>query len=161
MARALIVGCGCRGRALGRILLADGWQVRGTSRTDQGLAAIEAEGLEAVHGDPDRVGSLVELLADVTVVVWALGCAAGELDAAAAVNGPRLERMLERVVDTPVRAFIYDGAGSAPAESLAAGAALVHAAAERWRIPVAFVMAAPGDWGAAAAAAIARALKPG
>jgi len=42
LARALIVGCGCRGRELGTALLAEGWAVRGTSRSEAGLAAIEA-----------------------------------------------------------------------------------------------------------------------
>ena len=32
VARALIVGCGCRGRMLGQRLVEDGWAVRGTSR---------------------------------------------------------------------------------------------------------------------------------
>ena len=40
MARALIVGCGCRGRLLGKELLAQGWAVRGTSRREQGLEPI-------------------------------------------------------------------------------------------------------------------------
>ena len=54
MARALIVGCGCRGRALGRALLDAGWQVRGTTRSGDRAAAIEAEGIEAAVADPDR-----------------------------------------------------------------------------------------------------------
>jgi len=44
LARALIVGCGCRGRELGSELAGLGWQVRGTSRTEAGLEAIEAAG---------------------------------------------------------------------------------------------------------------------
>ena len=46
MARALIVGCGCRGRMLGERLLADGWAVRGTSRREEGLDAIREAGIE-------------------------------------------------------------------------------------------------------------------
>ena len=46
MARALIVGCGCHGRALGARLLGEGWQVRGTSRGIGGLEEIAAAGLE-------------------------------------------------------------------------------------------------------------------
>jgi prephenate dehydrogenase len=54
MARALIVGCGCRGRELGMALIERGWVVRGTTRDQAGLAAIEAVGIEPALADPDR-----------------------------------------------------------------------------------------------------------
>lgn len=149
MARALIVGCGCRGRRLGEKLLADGWQVRGTSRSTAGLEAIAAAGIEVAQADPDRVGTVLELVDDVAVVVWALGSATGSTELVAAVNGPRLERVLEHLVDTPVRGFVYEGAGTAAPGTLAAGAKLVNEAGERWRIPVAVVATPrerPGDW---------------
>ncbi|WP_432215047.1 hypothetical protein, partial [Salmonella enterica] len=66
MARALIVGCGCRGRALGAALAAEGWQVRGPSRTTEGVAAIEAAGLEGAQCDPDRIATVFDHLGDVT-----------------------------------------------------------------------------------------------
>src|SRR5215207_8360755 len=103
MARALIVGCGCHGRELGAELLARDWQVRGTSRREQGIEAIEAAGLEAAAADPDHPGTILELCGDVTAVIWLLGSAAGDREAVSAVNGPRLERPLEKLVDTPVR----------------------------------------------------------
>ena len=123
--------------------MGEGWQVRGTSRTQAGLDAVAAAGIEAARADPDRAGSVLELVDDVAVVVWALGSATGAPDEVAAVNGPRLERVLEHLVDTPVRGFVYDGAGSAPERVLAAGAAAVRAAGERWRIPVALVTTPP------------------
>ena len=50
------------------------------------------------------------------MVVWALGSAAGG-PRRSDVHGPRLERMLERLVDTPVRGFVYEAArGTAGAE---------------------------------------------
>jgi nucleoside-diphosphate-sugar epimerase len=143
LARALIVGCGCRGRLLGRELLDAGWQVRGTSRTEAGLKAVADAGIEPAVADPDRAGGVLELIDDVAVVVWALGSATGSADGVAAVNGPRLERVLERLVDTPVRGFVYEGAGSAPEQVLAEGATTVRAAGERWRIPVAVVTTPP------------------
>jgi len=143
LARVLIVGCGCRGRLLGNDLLAGGWQVRGTSRSRAGLEAIAAAGIEAAEADPGRVGTVLDLVDDVAVVVWALGSATGSREQVAAVHGPRLERVLERIVDTPVRGFVYEAAGSAPGEALAAGAELVAAAGERWRIPVAVVDTPP------------------
>lgn len=126
-------------------LVADGWQVRGTSRAPAGLAAIEAAGIESALADPDRVGTMLDLVDDVAVVVWSLGSASGSAELIDAVNGPRLARVLERLVDTPVRGFAYEAAGSAPAATLAAGAALVREAGERWRIPVTLVDVAPSD----------------
>lgn len=135
MARALIVGCGCSGRLAGSTLRRRGWAVRGSSRTTEGQAAIEAAGIEAVIADPDRVGTIIELLGDVTVLIWALGSARGAEQELAALHGPRLERTLEKIVDTPVRGFVYEVAGTVPAALLGAGAELVAAAGERWRIP--------------------------
>ncbi|MCW2988357.1 MAG: hypothetical protein JWM24_1295 [Solirubrobacterales bacterium] len=145
MARALIVGCGCRGRELGERLLAEGWAVRGTSRRADGLAAIEAAGIEAALADPNRVGTVLELVGDVAVVFHLLGSAVGEPDAVAAIHGPRLERLLEKVVDTPVRGVVYEAVGSVDPELLAAGAELVGTASRTWRIPVAVVEAERDD----------------
>ena len=156
MARALIVGCGCRGRALGTELISRGWAVRGSSRDEAALAGIEVEGIEAVVADPDRVGSVLEHVQGVTVVLWLLGTATGE-EEAAAVHGPRLERMLEKLVDSPVRGFVYEAAGTVDAGVLAGGSRLVREASERWRIPVRLIEADPLQhqrWLAAATAAV-------
>ena len=112
MARALIVGCGCRGRELGERLLAEGWAVRGTSRREEGLAAIEAAGIEPALADPERPGTILELVGDVAVVVLLLGSADGQPEELAAIHGPRLERLLEQLVDTPVRGVVYEAVGS-------------------------------------------------
>jgi uncharacterized protein YbjT (DUF2867 family) len=158
MARALIVGCGCRGRELGARLLAEGWQVRGTSRDAGGAGALEAAGLEAAIADPDRPATVLDQVHDVAVVVWLLGSALGEPELIAAIHGPRLERLLEKLVDTPVRGFVYEAAGRVQAHHLRAGAEVVRAAARRWSIPVEIVEAEPDDvdaWASAMAAAIA------
>ncbi len=139
MARALIVGCGCRGRQLGERLLAEGWQVRGTSRCEQGLEAIETAGMEAALADPAAPGTVLELVGDVATVYWLLGSAAGPAENLEAINGPRLERFLERLVETPVRRFVYEGFGSVDPATLKRGASIVRAAGERWRIPVTVV----------------------
>jgi uncharacterized protein YbjT (DUF2867 family) len=136
MARALIVGCGCRGRELGSRLLAEGWAVRGTSRAEEGLAAIEAAGIEPAIADPDRPGTLLDLVGDVAVLVYLLGSATGEPEGLAAIHGPRLERLLEHLVDTPVRGIVYEASGSVDDAVLAAGAELVNVAGRTWRIPV-------------------------
>jgi uncharacterized protein YbjT (DUF2867 family) len=130
---------------LGERLLGEGWSVRGTSRRDDGLAAIEAAGIEAALADPNLPGTLLELVGDVTVVHWLLGSAVAEPATIEAIHGPRLERLLEKLVDTPVRGFVYEAAGSVAGSSLRRGAGAVRAAGERWRIPVAFVDADPTD----------------
>jgi uncharacterized protein YbjT (DUF2867 family) len=145
MARALIVGCGCRGRALGKRLLEEGWAVRGTARSEAGLAEIEAAGIEPVLADPARPGGVLELVGDVAVVHWLLGSAQGEPELLEAIHGSRLERLLERLVDTPVRGFVYEAAGSVSPLLLEGGAASVESAASTWRIPVALVGTDPAD----------------
>ena len=107
---------------------------------------IEAAGIEAAVADPDRVGTVLDHVADVTLVAWLLGSADGDPEAVAAVHGPRLTRLLEELVDTPVRGFLYEAAGTVPAPVLGAGARLTLDAADRWRIPVGIVEDDPTDW---------------
>jgi uncharacterized protein YbjT (DUF2867 family) len=128
MARALIVGCGCRGRELGEKLLAEGWAVRGTSRREEGLGPIEAAGIEPALADPDRPATILELVNDVAVLVLLLGGAEGSEEELAAIHGPRLERLLEHLVETPIRGVLYEGSEQ--------GAEVVEAAGRTWRIPV-------------------------
>lgn len=159
MARALIVGCGCHGRELAGDLLAAGWAVRGTTRRARGLAAIEGAGIEAVVADPDRVWTVLDQLEGVTTVFWLLASATGDPALLEAIHGPRLERMLEEIVDTPVRGFVYEAGGSVDARLLDRGSDLVAAAAERWHIPCEVVVpeaADPTSWRAAMLAAILR-----
>jgi uncharacterized protein YbjT (DUF2867 family) len=127
VARALIVGCGGRGRELGARLLAEDWAVRGTSRREEGLAAIEAAGIEPALADPERPGTILELVDDVAVLVLLLGNADGSEEELAAIHGPRLERLLEHLVETPVRGVVYEGTQT--------GAELVSVASSTWRIP--------------------------
>ena len=143
MARALIVGCGCRGRELGGRLLEAGWAVRGTSRGEEGLAAIEAAGIEPALADPQRPGTVLDLVGDVAVVHWLLGSAQGEPEARR--GDPRRAARADpgKAGRHPGRGFVYEAAGSVEDSLLERGAAAVRAAGERWRIPVALVEAAP------------------
>ena len=109
--------------------------------------------------DPDRLGTIMTQLAGVTAVCWLLGSATGA--SAADLHGPRLETLLERLVDSPVRGFVYEAAGSVDPALLAAGAEAVRDASERWRLPAEIVEADPADhtgWLAATTAAVARLL---
>jgi len=97
--------------------------------------------------DPDRLGTVMTQVAGVTVVAWLLATAD-----APDLHGPRLETLLERLVDTPVRGFLYEEGG---------GAAAVRAAAERWHIPVEVVAEDSGEheaWLAAMRTAVERLL---
>jgi len=145
MARALIVACGCRGRELGEGLLDRGWAVRGTSRRQEGLAPIEAAGIEPALADPGRPGTVLDLVGDVAVVCWLLGSAQGDPKAIAALHGSRLERTLERLVDTPVRGFVYEAVGNVEPAALERGEAAVRRASATWRIPVETLTADPAD----------------
>jgi nucleoside-diphosphate-sugar epimerase len=141
VARVLIVGCGCRGRALAAVLAADGHAVRGTTRVETRIAAIEESGAEAVLADPDRLATLLPALAGVSAICWLMG---GVGDAPA-VNGDRLQTLMERLVDTHVRGLVYEAAGPAGAALLSAGAQIVRRASETWHMPVAVVAEDPDD----------------
>jgi uncharacterized protein YbjT (DUF2867 family) len=153
VARVLIVGCGCRGRALGRALRRQGHAVRGTTRDRRRGPELEADGIEPWVGDPDRLGTLVLGLDGVTVACWLLGTASAAADALAALHGPRLRAFCERAVDTTVRGLVYERAGTVPAPLLAQGAEIARRAADTWEIPLRMVDADPAnhrEWLAAA-----------
>jgi uncharacterized protein YbjT (DUF2867 family) len=143
VARVLIVGCGCRGRALARELRAAGHAVRGTTRRPERLAEIEAAGAEALVADPDRLGTVMAHLHGVSLLCWLMGTA--DAGAAEDLHGPRLRTLLERLVDTPVRGVVYEAAGSVPPALLAGGAAAVREASGTWSIPAEVVQADPRD----------------
>ena len=105
------------------------------------MAGIEAAGIEPALADPDRPGTLLELVGDVAVLFLLLGSAEGDGEAVAAIHGPRLERLMEHLVDTPVRGVVYEASGSVAPDLLEAGAAIVTAASRTWRIPAAIVSA--------------------
>jgi nucleoside-diphosphate-sugar epimerase len=146
VARVLIVGCGCRGGALAAELVAAGHAVRATTRDPARLGRIKALGGQGVVADPDRLGTITAQLDGVSVVCWLMG----RVDAAAApdLHGSRLRTLLERLVDTPVRGLVYEGAGDVGAQLLAGGAQAVREAARIWKMPVAVTEVDPADHGA-------------
>jgi hypothetical protein len=145
VARILIVAGGCRGRRLARDLVGEGHAVRVTTRVEASRAAIEAAGAECWIGTPDRLGTLRGALESVTIVCWLLGTVAGSNDEVRALHGSRLEFFLGQVIDTTVRGFVYEAAGTMSADVLAEGERIVQRIAERNEIPVGFLRADPGD----------------
>lgn len=113
------------------------------------MAEIEAAGAEAWVCDPDRIGTVAPALAQVGVVLVALGSATGPPEAVSALHRERLEMLLTRVLDSAVRGFIYEAGGSAGSGVLAGGAEIVTAFCARSRIPFALLPgygAGTGGW---------------
>jgi nucleoside-diphosphate-sugar epimerase len=155
--RVLLIGGGCRGLRLAENLIADGHAVRAVTRGEAGRARIEQTGAECWIGDPDVVGTLRYALENVTILVWALGTAAGSPADVAALHGPRLHMMLSKTIDTTVRGVVYEAAGTVAPATLAAGGAELRRTCELNEIPFALVAQDPGQrdaWAAAARAAI-------
>jgi uncharacterized protein YbjT (DUF2867 family) len=162
VARVLIVGCGCRGRALARDLRAAGHAVRGTTRDPASAAAIAEAGAEPYVGDPDRVATLMDALADVTIVCWLMGTATGDPERVAALHDGRLRMLFEKLVDTPVRGVVLEAAGPLPPDVLTRARAVAEAAHDTWRIPLVLLDADPADhdaWRVAAGTAVAGLLR--
>jgi 3-hydroxyisobutyrate dehydrogenase-like beta-hydroxyacid dehydrogenase len=155
--RVLLIGGGCRGLRLTENLVAGGHAVRAVTRHERHRARIEQAGAECWIGDPDVVGTLRYALESVTVLVWALGTAAGPADDVAALHGPRLHMMLSKTIDTTVRGVVYEAAGTVDPATLEAGVAELRRTCELNEIPFALVTADPAAgqaWAAAARQAI-------
>ena len=112
MARVLVVGGAGRAEEL----------------ASSGHVVEEADGVE-----PDRLATLTPRLDGVSVVCWLFGHADDR-----ALHGDRLASLLEYLVDTPVRGFVYERSAEHPD-----GEAIVARARETFRIPCAVV--SPGD----------------
>ncbi len=143
MARILIVAGGCRGGRLAAELVGEGHAVRVSTRTEAPRAAIEATGAECWIGTPERLGTLRAALESVTIVCWLLGTAAGGEEEVRALHTSRLEFFLGQVIDTTVRGFVYEAAGSVSGDALAEGERIVRTLGERNVIPVAVLRADP------------------
>jgi hypothetical protein len=147
VARVLIVPCGERGRALASELRAAGHAVRGTTRGAH-VAEIAATGAEAYIGDPDRIATLMDALHGVTIVCWLCGTIPDP-----DLHGGRLRMLWEKLVDTPVRGVVYEGA-------LPEGEAIARASSDTWQIPLQVLEGDPlrEGWVADALAAVNRLL---
>lgn len=118
---------------------------------------FEAAGIQPFVGDPDRVGTILPALEQVSVACLLLGSAVGDPERVAALHGARLEMLLEKMIDTTVRGVVYESAGSVAGKVLRRGCELVYDACRRSHIPYALIDADPSDhrgWQRAAEAAI-------
>lgn len=131
--------------------------MRGTTRDPRRRVEIEAAGAEAFVGDPDRLATLSGAFDHVSIACLLLGSAAGSPGALAALHGTRLEMLLTRMLDTTVRAIVYEASGSADPKLLAGGALRVRRICEGSRTPYVLLdadPARPAAWTSAAVAAV-------
>lgn len=111
--------------------------------------------------NPDRVGTLIPALAQVSVALILLGSAQGEPEAVAALHGPRLQMLATRMVDTTIHGVVYEAQGTVDRALLASGADLIKAFGESSRARVALLEADPNHpdhWLQSALAAVEEAL---
>jgi hypothetical protein len=159
VARILIVGCGCRGIALADALMAVGHPVRGTTRDPARVPELERAGIEPAVGDPYRLATLLPHIANTSAMVWLMASATG--DDVEALHRTRLQTTLERLVDSPARGMVYEGAGTLRRTLLREGAAEVRKAGLTWQMPNEIVEQHPrehDEWVAAMVAAVERVL---
>jgi hypothetical protein len=146
VARLLIVGGGCRGLQLAGEARREGHAVRIITRAEAHRVRIEAAGAECWIGDPDRLGTLRGALEGVTIACWLLGTATGSEEQLCALHGARLRSFLASAIDTTVRGFLYEAAGSSvPAKALAEGEGIARELTLRNSIPLALLHADPTD----------------
>ena len=93
-------------------------------------------------GDPERLATLTPRLDGVSVVCWLFGEAGS-----AALHGERLAALVEYLVDTPVRGFVYERSAEHPG-----GEEVVARGQATFRLPC--VVVAPGDDLAAAVTSV-------
>ncbi len=138
--------------------------VRGTTRTEGGVAALESAGVEAHVGDPDRVATLAPALDQVTVACLLLGSATGPPEQLRQLHDTRLQMLLSRMLDTTIRGILYEASGSVGDEVLGVGGRLVSRVCRDSQIPYQLLRADPADhrgWEREAAASIERLLSGG
>ena len=131
--------------------------MRGTTRSPERLAELQAAGVEGALADPDRLATIVPALSGVSVVCWLMGTA----ESSPEVHGARLQTLVEHLVDTPVRGLVYEAAGTVDASLLQRGAQIVRVASETWHIRGEVVSADPAaheEWLGAMKEAVGRAL---
>ena len=146
MARVLIVEGGERGVRLAQVLVEEGHAVRVVAGEESRRAHIEAAGGECYLGTPDRLATIRGALEHVTVACWLLSDLDGrDADLVRALHGSRLEQFISSAIDSTLRGFVYDAAGSVPPEVLREGERIVSETAARNLIPIAILRAGTGN----------------
>jgi hypothetical protein len=144
VARILIIGDGGeRSLALARRRIDAGDVARVVVTHGESADAVAAIGAEPWAGDPLRLGTLLGALDRIAVACWLLGDASGADEELAALHGARLEAFLREAVDSTMRGFVYEAAGSVGEERLRTGASIAASLAARNAIPLATIETSP------------------
>ena len=108
MTRIVVLGCGYVGLELGRRLAADGDEVVGVRRSDEGLEAVRDAGLDPVHADVTDADSLAEV-PDADHVVFAVSSGGRGAAAAREVYVEGLRTVVETVAarESPPDRLVY------------------------------------------------------
>ncbi|MFB6302244.1 MAG: SDR family oxidoreductase [Haloferacaceae archaeon] len=108
MNRAVVVGCGYVGLALGRQLAARGHDVTGVRRSEAGVEAVRDAGLDAVRADATDAASL-DAVPDADWLVFAASSGGRGADAAREVYVDGLETTIRAFGDraTPPDRLVY------------------------------------------------------
>jgi nucleoside-diphosphate-sugar epimerase len=103
-----IFGCGYVGLELGSILAAEGHDVVGVRRSDEGLAAIENAGFRPVRGDVTDADSLVDV-PDVDWLVFAVSPDVRDVETTRAVHVGGIETVVDAFAtrESPPERLVY------------------------------------------------------
>ena len=105
--RALIIGCGYVGLALGRELLARGSQVTGLRRTASDSAELKASGLEWWFADVSRPETLPAITQPFDAVVQCIASGGGEVEDYRRTYLDGTRHVLDWLAAAPPRKFVY------------------------------------------------------
>lgn len=128
---------------LAREVKSEGHATRIVTRSEEHRSAIEDGGAECWIGNPDRLATLRGTLEGVTIACWLLGSLTGSREQVDALHGPRLRAFLGGAIDSTMRGFLYEAAGSAPVETLAEGERIAREECTRNAIPLVVLRTAP------------------
>ncbi|HLW35080.1 MAG TPA: NAD-dependent epimerase/dehydratase family protein [Chthoniobacterales bacterium] len=95
MARALIAGCGYLGRAIADLLLADGWEVEGWTRSEESARKLSLAGYPAHHIDISNSEDVAARKTELDIVIHSASTRGGDVDAYRSVYLDGTRNLLE------------------------------------------------------------------
>jgi nucleoside-diphosphate-sugar epimerase len=115
--RALIVGCGYVGMALGEELVRQGHDVSGLRRADEADADLKSVGISPIKGDITKREDLVRLPTDYDWVVNCVSSSRGTVDDYRTVYLEGTGNLIEWLSANPPKKFVYTSSTSVYAQT--------------------------------------------